>query len=99
MLDFYLIAAHQALPANPGEAGLVVAGRMESEVFNRLKRIRIIDERFEYDTDFRWSRAVMAQMRSTIAQYQFQSSTDVQQLLCLLDLADQNNSSLIAYAD
>ena len=99
MLDFYLLADDHAHANNPEGAGLVLAGHIESAVFERLKRIQVIDERFEYDKDFRWSRAVIAQMRSAISQRQLKSSTDVQKLLSLLDLADQNNSGLTAFAD
>ncbi len=99
MLDFYLIADDQAHSNNPERAGLVLAGHIGHDVFDRLKRREVIDGRFEYYTDFRWSRAVIAQMRSVIRQRQLRSFTDVQKLLNLLDLADQDNSGLVAYAD
>lgn len=99
MLDFYLIADHQSYSSNPEKAGLVWAGGLESDVFNRLKRIKLIDERFVYDADFRWSRAIIVQLRTTINQRRIESSTDVQKLLRLLDLADQHNSGLLACAD
>lgn len=99
MLDVYLIADDQANSNNPEGAGLVLAGHIGSDVFDRLKRMQVIDGRFEYDTDFRWSRSVLAQMRSTIRQRRLCSSTEVQKLLNLLDLADQNNTGLAGYAD
>jgi len=99
MLDFYLIADHQVCSDNPEGAGLTVAGHIGPDAFGRLKKIKVIDERFEYGTDFRWSREVIVQMRSTIMKRQLQSSTDVQKLMSLLNFAEQNNSGLIAYAD
>lgn len=99
MLDFYLIADHQSHSNNPEKAGLVLAGSLESDVFDRLKKIQIIGERFEYYTDFRWSRTIILQLLTTIKKRQIESSTDVQKLIRLLDLADQNNSGLLACAD
>lgn len=99
MLDFYLIDDHQAHFNDPERAGLVLAGHIERDTFDRLKRIRVIDGRFAYDSDFRWSRALIAEMRSTITARQIGSSTDVQKLLDVLNLADQNGSGLAAFAD
>jgi hypothetical protein len=99
MLDFYLIADDQAHSNHPEKAGLVLAGSLESDVFDRLKRIQLIDGRFEYYTDFRWSRTIILQLLTTIKKRQIESSTDVQKLVRLLDLADQNNSGLLACAD
>ena len=99
MLDFYLIADHQSHSNNPEKAGLVWVGSLESDVFDRLKRIQLIDERFEYDADFRWNRTMILQLRTAIKQRRIESSTDVHKLLRLLDLADQHNSGLLACAD
>jgi hypothetical protein len=99
MLDFYLIADEETKPAYPEKIGLVFAGSMDDGTFERLKRKQVIDERFEYYTDFRWSRALTMQMRSNIMQRQLQADSDVQKLLLLLDLAGQHDSGLIAYAD
>lgn len=99
MLDFYLIADHQSHSDNSEKEEFVLAGHLESDVFDRLKRIQVIDGRFEYYTDFRWSRAMIVQLRATIKRHQIESSTDVQKLVRLLDLADQQNSGLMACAD
>jgi hypothetical protein len=99
MLDFYLISDEETKPAYPEKIGLVLAGSLDNETFERLKRKQVIDGRFDYYTDFRWSRALTMQMRSKILQHQLQADSDVQKLLNLLNLADQHNSGLIAYAD
>lgn len=99
MLDFYLITGYQSHSNNPEKKGFVLAGHLESDVFERLKRIQLIDERFEYYTDFRWSRAMILQLRTTIERRRIESSSDVQKLLSLLNLADQHNSGLLACAD
>lgn len=99
MLDFYLISDEETKPAYPEKIGLVLAGSMDDGTFERLKRKQVIDERFDYYTDFRWSRALTMQIRSRIVQHRLQADTDVQKLLNVLNLADQHNNGLIAYAD
>lgn len=99
MLDFYLITDEQLKPNDPAEARLEPAGELDDKTFDRLKRKGLIDERFDYHGDFRWSRALVTQLQEKIATRGLQQDTDVQKLLRLLEPAAQKHSGLIAYAD
>lgn len=99
MLDFYLIDDEQARPDDPEQAALMMAGGLNDHTFGRLKRKQVIDERFEYCKDFRWSRSMLIQIRSTIMKRGLQADTDVQKLLLLLDLAERHGNGLISYTD
>lgn len=99
MLDFYLIADEQPKPNDPGNTSLAMAGSLDDKTFDRLQRKGIIGERFDYHRDFRWSRAVVAQMQAMIVTRGLEADTDVQQLLRILELSTQVQTGLIAYAD
>ncbi|MEZ2339038.1 hypothetical protein AB6735_25555 [Mucilaginibacter sp. RCC_168] len=99
MLDFYLIDDHQAKPNYPEQKDLQFIGELDDQTFNRLKNKKIIADRFDYYSDFRWNTALIKQMCETIQQKQLQTDTDVKQLLSLLGIAGENQSGLIAYGD
>ncbi|WP_419699677.1 hypothetical protein [Mucilaginibacter sp. NFX135] len=99
MLDFYLIDDHQAKPNHPEQKELKFIGKLDDQTFNRLKDKKIIADRFDYYSDFRWDAALINQMHENISQKQLQTDTDVKQLLSLLGIARENQSGLIAYGD
>lgn len=97
MLDFYLINDDQVKPSSPQEKKLV--GGLDDHTFENLKSKGVIDSRFDYYSDFRWGTPLIKQIREKILQKQIQSDSDVKQLLKLLDIADKEQSGLIAYSD
>ncbi|MNK20320.1 hypothetical protein D3C87_385570 [compost metagenome] len=98
MLDFYLLADVENAPGYPEAARINNVGSIDFETFERLKAKRIIPERFDYHSDFRWDTVLIRQIWSNI-QKQAPSDSDMQPLLQLLDEAIANGSGLAAYAD
>lgn len=66
MLDFYLLADVENVYGYPEEAGRVVIGSLDDETFERLKGKKIIPERFNYYSDFRWDMSLVLQIRNNI---------------------------------
>lgn len=99
MLDFYVIKDEQTKPNSPGQIGLQFAGGLDDETFGRLKSKSIIDDRFDYYSDFRWGTSVIKQINEKIMNRHLHADTDVKALLQIIQLADKNQSGLIAYAD
>ncbi|WP_166096217.1 hypothetical protein [Mucilaginibacter inviolabilis] len=99
MLDFYLIDDLQAKPNYPDPKDLKFVGGLDNQTFKRLKDKKIIADRFDYYSDFRWDTTLIKQISKTIHQKQLQSDTDVKQLLSLLEAAEKNKNGLIAYGD
>jgi hypothetical protein len=99
MLDFYSIKDDQTKPSSPEQLDLKFVGGLEEEAFENLRNKKIIDSRFNYYTDFRWSATMVKQLHETIKKKQIQSDTDVHQLIKLLNIADNNKCGLVAYAD
>jgi hypothetical protein len=99
MLDFYIIEDEKPKPSNPGQSNLAYAGGLDDRTFDNLQRKGIIDGRFDYYTDFRWGTELIEQIRKTIQTKRMEKDSDVQSLLVLLDIAGQQKSGLIAYAD
>lgn len=99
MLDFYTIKDDQANSSYPEEAGLEFAGDLDDITFDLLQNKGVIDQRFDYYSDFRWGTALIQQMQQYILQKQLQSDSDVKKLLLLLDAAEREQSGLAAYGD
>lgn len=98
MLDFYFISDDQSKPNN-GPSVLDFAGDLDDKTFSNLQKKGIIDNRFDYYSDFRWSELLLKQIRERIDLKQMQTDTDVVKLLRLIDAALNQKSGLIAYAD
>jgi len=98
MLDFYLLADDQSMLSYPKEGKHKLLGSLDDQIFERLKVKKIIPERFDYYSDFRWSIALIQQIRVNILNHP-RSDSDVQSLLSLLDIANYHDSGLVAYAD
>jgi hypothetical protein len=99
MLDFYIIPDDKPKPNNPGQGDLTYAGGLDDKIFDNLQRKGIIDERFDYYSDFRWETSLIGKIRQTIKNKKMEKDTDVKALIVLLDLAGQTGSGLIAYGD
>lgn len=97
MLDFYIIADDQPRPANIEV--LEYAGGLDSDVFKRLQNKGIIDQRFNYYSDFRWGTDIIVQISRAVTIKKIESDTDVSQLLTLLNIAQARNSGLMAFGD
>lgn len=98
MLDFYLLADEKNAPDYPEETGSNMIGQLDQQTFERLKLKKIIPERFDYHTDFRWNKDLIQQIRENI-QKQAIPDSDVSPLLQMLNAAQAQDSELIAYAD
>lgn len=98
MLDFYFISDDQTKPNYPDQ-DLELAGSLDAKTFDSLIQKGIIDSRFDYYSDFRWSETLVKQMRQTIEDRQSYSDTDVKKLLELIDSALSKRSGLMAYGD
>lgn len=99
MLNFYLIRDDQARPNSPEQLSLQFVGALGYDTFERLKSKSIIDERFDYHTDFRWGTSIIKQITNRILQLHLQDEQEAKELYKLVQLAERNNSGLIAYAD
>nr|WP_199079621.1 hypothetical protein [Pedobacter sp. ASV19] len=98
MLDFYLLPDEKNVPNYPEETGGNVIGQINQQTFERLKLKKIIPERFDYHSDFRWDKDLIKEIRKNI-QKQAIPDSDVSPLLQMLDAAQTQDSGLIAYAD
>lgn len=66
MLDFYLIDDLQAKPNYPDPKDLKFVGGLDNQTFKRLKDKKIIADRFDYYSDFRWDTTLIKQISKTI---------------------------------
>jgi transposase len=66
MLDFYLLADDQKALNFPEEAGAKMVGYIDDQTFERLKVKKVIPERFNYYSDFRWDRSLIQQIKENI---------------------------------
>lgn len=100
MLDFYIISDEQDYP-NPEDVDqLKYVGGIDSDVYRRLVKKDIIDSRFDYYSDFRWSLAIVNQIKQKIDKSDCASSdTDIKQLHKILKEALLNEHGLVAYGD
>lgn len=98
MLDLYYIA--DATHFNPdGTDALEKAGSIDLDVYERLQRKGIIDSRFDYFSDFRWSAVLVKQLVEKASAGKFVHDTDVKQLLHILLPALDRGAGLVALAD
>lgn len=98
MLDFYFIPDNQPKPDYP-DGDLAFAGGLDDRVFSNLQKKGIIDEHFDYYSDFRWNESILKQIRNRIDEKQIPADTDILKLLHLIDAALGKKVGLIAYGD
>nr|WP_294779719.1 hypothetical protein [uncultured Flavobacterium sp.] len=99
MLDFYTIKDDQPNPLYPEQEGLEFVGGLDVKTFENLQSKGIIDKRFDYYSDFRLGTVLIKQMQQNILQKHIQADLDVKKLIFLFDVADRQQSGLIAYGD
>lgn len=97
MLDFYIIKDGQMTPDSP--TGLEFIGQLGDNTFRNLKTKGIIDKRYDYYSDFKWNTKTILQIRQNSIKLCIQEDTDTKQLNQLLDLAENRESGIIAFAD
>lgn len=98
MLDFYLLNDEQHTPGYPEEAGARLIGSLDDRTFESLKAKKIIPERFDYYSDFRWDTILVRQISENVQKH-LRTDTDIQPLSLMLDIAVKNGSGLVAYGD
>lgn len=94
MLDFYLIESKQANPSSPGN--LEYVGGIDFFTFQQLVNKKIIDARFDYYSDFRWTKEVIEQM---IQRGDNKTDTDLKELNLVLAKAVLSENELFAFCD
>jgi hypothetical protein len=99
MLDFYLIFDDETKPSYPEQIGLEYAGGISFNAFENIKNIGVIDNHYDYYSDFRWNSMIIKQISEKIKQKNMKNNTHVKFLIEILDKAILNNSGLIAYCD
>lgn len=99
MLDFYLIQDDQSTPDSPEELGLKYVGGIEFEPYKSIQRKGVLEERFQYYSDFRWSSQFISNLIVSINSKNYQSDTDVKLLMEILEDAKMENHGLVAYCD
>ncbi|MCD2421428.1 hypothetical protein LQ567_01545 [Niabella pedocola] len=99
MLDFYIIQDGQPQPDYPEQAGLEFVGGLDRQTFDHLKNSGVIGLQHDFYTDLRLDAEFIKQIRQYIFKKRLQADADVRKLLLLLDMAEQSQSGLIAYAD
>lgn len=98
MLDFYFIPDDQPFREEDART-LERAGGIEMDMFDRLQRKGIIDQRFAYYDDFRWESTLVKQLHEQVCSAKFAADTDAKHLLQILDRAMERGSGLMALCD
>ncbi len=98
MLDFYLINDEKPKPNYPEQANLEFILGLDSGVFERLIKKGLIDSRFDYYSDFRWSSKLIEQINIKVS-ISKKSDSDFDQLSLILKKALESKCGIIAYCD
>jgi hypothetical protein len=99
MLNFYIIKDDKSKPNSPGPDNLEYADGLDDRTFANPQRKGIIDDKFDYYSDFRCGTQLIMQIRQIIKNKKMKKDSDVQALAVLLDIAERQDSGLIAYGD
>lgn len=86
MLDFYIIKDDQAKPSSRKQESLEFVGGLDEVVFKNLQKRGIINDRFDYYSDFRLATPLIRQIRENILQKQLQDDSDVKKYFIFLML-------------
>ena len=99
MLDFYIIDDEQSKPSYPEEINLEYIGGLNDRTFEKLKTKGLIEERFDYYTDFRWNSDFVKLKYDSLLNHENQSYSDLRKLFGLVSKAKEIDCGLIAYCD
>jgi len=97
MLDFYLISDSERSKLGEEPDPLSYVGSLALNRYTRLVKKGVIDERFDYFSDFRWEMEMVLQIDAKTAR--FAGDTDVDQLNTILKKAMSQNCGLMAICD
>ena len=97
MLDFYIISDSEGKPKPDKLDKLNYAGGLESDIFDRLVRKGIIDSKFDFYSDFRWSNQLVKQIDSKTKE--FTTDSDITALKTIINKAINSDSGLISCGD
>lgn len=98
MLDFYLIKDEQPKPDYPEQINLEFVLGLDIITFNNLVKKGVIETKFDYYSDFRWSSELIKQISIKILNTE-KLGTDVTKLDFILKKALKSRSGIIAYCD
>ena len=96
MLDFYLIKDEQKKPDYPEQENLEFVSGIDYKTYERLIHKEIIDNRFDYYSDFRWNSQMIKQIMDKMRE---KKDSDFEKLNDILIKATETNNGLIAYCD
>jgi|UPI000648247D hypothetical protein len=99
MLDFYTIKKDQPTPNYPEKAELILIGQLDDKTFSNLQKKGIIDNCFDYYSDFRWNKEIADQIKKNISNQNLQFDDDVKKLLQIISVVEKNQQDIIAYGD
>jgi len=97
MLDFYFIKDEQTKPEYPEIANLEFGIGLNYDTFEKYIQKSIIDSRFDYYSDFRWSLKLIEQILARINKNKIDSN--FYDLKPVLERALELKCGLIAYCD
>ena len=97
VLDFYLISDSEGRPKPNELKNLDYAGGLESDIYDRLVRKRIIDSRFDYYSDFRWDSQLVKQIEFKTKNSK--TDSDIIKLNEIINEAIKKGFGLVAYGD
>lgn len=98
MLDFYLIDTWVPKPNCPEKIGLEYVLGLDHKALKSLIEMNIIDSRFNYHSDFRWSLELVKQVKLKAEKYGSYNK-DIGKLKIALDRAIEAEMGLIAFCD
>lgn len=98
MLNFYVVKDEQPNSNSLKKVTMELAGSLHEQAFEDLQQKKMIEERFDYYSDFRWSRG---QVHQKFTQLKTQSTKEasVVTFLAILEKAVHQQSGLMAYSD
>lgn len=105
MLDFYTIPDEMDKPGWPAKNELIRIDGLSLKDFDDLIKKKLIADRFDFWTDFRWSKSMVTAMYNVLLQ-KYPALREnklkikaVNKLFTILDTAVKENVGLIAYCD
>ena len=99
MLDFYTIPLHLPMPDYPEKSGLKFVGGINDKTFYHLQKIGIISKDLDYYSDFKLDTKAIQQIKQCIFDKNLQYDSDVEQLIQIIEKAEQGDFYLAAYGD
>lgn len=99
MLDFYDIARGSETPDHPDLEKLQEIGSLDLKTFVNLQKKGIIEESYNFFSDFRWDEPKLILMLNKCNTSRFEGDTEVQQLLTIIQANAERGMDVIAYCD